>query len=330
MVDVVLGAIPAPAGRQLHRLHIQGLVAQGGPRVLLVGPGCERALQPVGVVAARIVFAEMCAAAFRSDEGAIGDRHRELQHLLRAVRHHQLRIGAGGAGAHADIATAHQQRLQLIDGLLEIRAAPEDADLARHDLLHRHPQVHRGFRAAAREHGRELRLLALEVAVHHGGRDVDVVLGSVAKVTDELAHDHAGHDRLGHRVAAQAVEAMHVPAGRFARREQTLQGRALAGRRGAHATHGVVLGGAHRDPLLDRVYAKKVMADLVDLAQVVLDVVLPQQGDVEPEVLTEAVLGPLALGQMLFHAPRDHIARGQLLLLGLVVRHEAVAVDILE
>ncbi len=121
---------------------------------------------------------------------------------------------------------------------------------------------------------------------------------------------------------------IHVPARRLAGREQSLQCRALAGVVGAHAAHRVVLGRAHRDPLLDRVDAEEVVADLVHLAQVVLDVLLAQQRDVEPEVLAEARLRPLALGDVLLHPPRDDVARGELLLLGLVVGHEAVAVDV--
>ena len=72
------------------------------------------------------------------------------------------------------------------------------------------------------------------------------------------------------------------------------------------------------------------MADLVDLAQVVLDVLLAEQRDVEPEVIAESVLRPLALRDVLLHPPADDVARGELLLLRLVVRHEAVAVDVLQ
>jgi hypothetical protein len=45
-------------------------------------------------------------------------------------------------------------------------------------------------------------------------------------------------------------------------------------------------------------------------------------------VFTEAALRAQALGDVFFHAPADHVARGQLLLLGLDVRHEAVALRV--
>ena len=72
------------------------------------------------------------------------------------------------------------------------------------------------------------------------------------------------------------------------------------------------------------------MADLVNLAQVVFDVVLAQQGDVQPEMLSEPRLHAFAFGDVLFHAPRDDVARRQLLFLRLVVGHEAMAVDVLQ
>ena len=54
----------------------------------------------------------------------------------------------------------------------------------------------------------------------------------------------------------------------------------------------------------------------------------PSRRDVEPQVFAEARGHALALADVRFHAPRHHVARGQFLLLGLVVGHEAVAVDV--
>ena len=176
----------------------------------------------------------------------------------------------------------------------------------------------------------ELRLLALEELAHDAGRNVDVVLGLVAEIGDVLADDHPGHDGLGDRVAAEPVEAVHVPARGLAGGEQALERRALAGVVGAHAAHRVVLRRAHRDHVLRRVDAEEVVADLVDLAQVVLDVVLAEQRDVEPEVVAEAALDALALRDVLLHPPRHDVARRELLLLRLVVGHEAVAVAVLQ
>src|SRR5271167_2708164 len=91
-----------------------------------------------------------------------------------------------------------------------------------------------------------------------------------------------------------------------------------------------MLRGPYRYPILYRVDAEEVVADLGDFAQVLPDMFLPKQRDVEPEVLAEPALGALALGDVLLHAARHDVARGELFLLRLVVRHEAVAVDVLE
>jgi hypothetical protein len=153
------------------------------------------------------------------------------------------------------------------------------------------------FRAAAVEHLRELGLLTLEVAVHHAGRDVDVVLGPVAEVGDELAHDHAGDDGLGYRVAAESIEAVHVPARRLTRREQAREGRALPGRRGPHAAHRVVLGRAHRDPVLGRIDAEEVVADLVHLAKVARMWCSPSSVMSSQRCSPKRMLGALALAE---------------------------------
>ncbi len=53
-----------------------------------------------------------------------------------------------------------------------------------------------------------------------------------------------------------------------------------------------------------------------------------EQGDVQPQVLAVARGDALATADVGFHAPRHHVARGEFLLLRLVVRHEAVAVHV--
>jgi len=263
------------------------------------------------------------AAALGAHQRAVGHGERELEHRPGAVGGHQLGVGAGAGAAQADVAAAAQQFLQLVDRLLQHGAVAEDADPGGHDLLHA-PLDGAGVLAAAHLHdGVEPRLLALQEVAHHAGRDRRVVAARVAEVGDELADDHAGHHGLGHRVAAQPVEAVHVPAGRLAGGKQARQGGALAGVAGAHAAHGVVLRRPHRDQVPHRVEPEEVAADVVDLAQVVLDVLLAQQRDVEQQVLAEAGLHALAARDVLLHAAADHVAAGELLLLGLVVGHEA-------
>ena len=278
----------------------------------------------------RMVLAEMRAAALGALRCAVGHAQRQLQHLLRAVGGDQFRVGASGRAAQADAAAAIEQGLQLAHRRGQIFPGAEDADLVGHDLLHGLLQ-HRGvLGAAALGQPIQLGLLGRHTLAHQAGGDEQVVGAGIAEVGNIVTDDHAGHHGLGHRVAAQPVEAMHVPAGGLAGGEQTLHRRALAGVVGAHAAHGVVLGRAHRDHLLHRVDAEEGLADLLDLAQVLLDVGAAEQGDVQPQVLTKARLRALALADMRLHAARHHVARGQLLLLGLVVGHETVAVDVLE
>ena len=247
MIDVVLRPVAAPARRELHAPDVERFVGESGQRVVIALPRCQRALEPLGVVAPRIVLAGMRAAALGAGERAVGDRERDLEHLLDPVARHELRVGPGRLVAQPDVAAPDEQLLQLVDGLLEVLAGAEDADLRGHDLLHRHAQDGRVLRALAREHRVELGLLAVEKLLHQPHRHAGRVLRPVAEVGDVLADDHPGDDGLGDRVAAQPVEAVHVPARGLARGEQALEGRALAGVVGADAAHGVVLGRAHRD-----------------------------------------------------------------------------------
>ena len=143
-----------------------------------------------------------------------------------------------------------------------------------------------------------------------------------------FAHQHAGDHGLGHRVAAQPVEAVQIPAGRLAAGEEAAQRGRFAAVVGADAAHRVVLGRSHRNPLARRVDAEKVMADVAHLAQLAIDVGGAQAGDVEPQVLRPVALDALAAAHVLGHAARDHVARGELGLLGFVVGHEAVAVHV--
>src|SRR5262245_27027624 len=113
--------------------------------------------------------------------------------------------------------------------------------------------------------------------MNEAGRDVEVVFGSFAKVGDKLTDDHAGNDSLGHRVAAEPVEAMHIPAGSLTRRKQALERRTLPGVIGAHAAHRVVLRRSYWNPLFRWINAEKIMADFIHLAQVMLDVLFAEQ-----------------------------------------------------
>src|SRR6202011_2269298 len=118
------------------------------------------------------------------------------------------------------------------------------------------------------------------------------------------------------------------PARGFARCVQSLERRTGASVIGANPAHGVMLRGPDRYPVLDRIDAKEIAADLLHFAQIGVDVLGAEQCDVEPEVLAEARLHAGAASDVLLHAPGNDIAKGELLSLRLVVGHEALALGV--
>src|SRR3974390_3431992 len=101
---------------------------------------------------------------------------------------------------------------------------------------------------------------------------------------------------------------MHVPAGSFADREQTLESGTLAQRIGANTAHGVMLRRHHRDRVLGRIDVEEVPADFPDLLQMAFDMRSTAQSDVEPQVLAEAGLHTLTVLDVLEHVTRDDVA----------------------
>ena len=87
---------------------------------------------------------------------------------------------------------------------------------------------------------------------------------------------------------------------------------------GADAAHRVVLGRPHRDPVARQVDAEEVAADVLHLAQLVVDMAAPSTAMSSHRRSPAADLTPLAAAHVLGHAARDHVTRGQLGLLRLV------------
>ena len=167
-------------------------------------------------------------------------------------------------------------------------------------------------------------LLPFEELPHEGGGNLQVTRGGFHEVGHRLADDHARHHGFGHRIATQPVETMEIPTGRLAAGEQPGEPGGLAAGVGADAAHRVMLGRAHRNQVTRRVDAQEVLADFLHLAQATVDVGLAEQGDIQPQVLAEAALDAVAGADVLLHAAGDHVAGGELFLLGLVIGHEAV------
>jgi hypothetical protein len=180
---------------------------------------------------------------------------------------------------------SNQQILKLVDRLVEFVTGSEDAHLVDHDLFHSPANIAGPLAAVASQQSVQPGLFPRMELAHQSGGDADFAILGLAEVGDELRDDHAGDHGFGHRVAAQAVEPVQVPACRLAAGEQALERSALAGVAGADAAHGIVLRGSHRNPVDGRIDAEKIMADILDFAQVLLDVRAAEHTDVQPKVI---------------------------------------------
>ena len=219
----------------------------------------------------------MSTTAFLTSSSAAGDSQSDLEHLTGAVSVDEFGVVAGLV-LDGDLVGLLEEVFEF--GTFHIFAATEDADLARHQVLHTGTDGNHVFRAGILDEAVEFVLNLGDRVVDHRGRDVDAVFRLVAEVGDEFTDDHACNHGFGNRVAAEAVEAVHIPAGSFTGCEEALQLTGFARVVGTNAAHGVVLSRTDRDPFLRRVDAEEVVADFIHFTQVVLDVMFAEQRDV--------------------------------------------------
>ena len=162
MIDVVLGAVAAPARRQFHALDVQRLVGEGGQRV-----------------ANRSSRSPACASATRRRCGAGSPRGSARRGFRCAPARHRRPSARASASSSCGrrspvpdwrpgafdrrpmLRLRTEQLLQFVDGLLEVLALAEDADLGGHDFLHPRLDRARVLAAPAEQDAVELRLLAL-------------------------------------------------------------------------------------------------------------------------------------------------------------------------
>ena len=327
MIDVVLGTVTTPTRRQLHLVDVEVFVRERRQRVVFVLPGSQRALEPLGVITHRVVFTEVSTTGFLTGSSTASNRQSQAQHLLRTVGVRQFSVGTE-LRLTRDVVRTLVEVFQFADGAFHIGAATENTDLGGHDILHASAQLGRVFRTVAIAEAIKLGLFALDEVIDDRSRDIDNVFRLFAEVSDVFANQHTSHNRFSHRVTTQAVETVHIPAGAFAGGEQALQLTAFARVVGADTTHRVVLSRTHRDPFLHRVNTQEVVADFIHFTEVVLNVVFAQQGDVQPDVFTEAALHTLALSDTFFHTTAHDVTGSQFFLFRFDVRHEAMAVNV--
>src|SRR5689334_2327986 len=191
------GSVPATAPGRTSGLPARlRAPRQRRQRIRGSRPRGERAVQPLGVVAPRMVLTEMRSPALGAHKGAVGDAQRDLQHPGQTIRCDELRIGAGLRRGEADVAALPQQPLKLFDRLRKLFAGAEDADLGGHDLLHPCPKRVGILPTAPTEERIDGGLLTLDKLVDQPGGDLQIALGTRAEVRNELADDHSRDDRL--------------------------------------------------------------------------------------------------------------------------------------
>ena len=100
---------------------------------------------------------------------------------------------------------------------------------------------------------------------------------------------------------------MHIPAGRFTRGKQPLQCRAVSLLVGSYTTHGIMLCRAYGNQFVCGVDAKEIVAYLFDFPQFCVDMLSPQQPDIQPQMLAETASGGMPRGDMLLHSAGDDI-----------------------
>ncbi len=119
---------------------------------------------------------------------------------------------------------------------------------------------------------------------------------------------------------------MQVPASRLPGGIEAGEAIGTAADVSADTAHAVMLGRSYRNELVHRIDAQEVATDIGDVAEVGLYVFLAQVANIQPEVGSVGRFDAVALARVVSHAPADHVPGGELLLLWLVVEHEAVLV----
>ena len=215
--------------------------------------------------------------------------------------------------------------LEALDRLLHAAEAillAEDRDVGVHGLGHLVADLgDPAPGAVARDDLVDHLLLAAQLLA--GGRGHAHALGHLGGVGAGAAAEDQG---VQQRVGAQAVAAVHRHAGALAGGVEAGH-LGLAVHVGLDAAHHVVVAGLDVDGLLGDVRAREVAAHVHDLAQRLVDALGADHGDVQRHGAVGEAATLVDLGLL---GARDHVARGQLHLVGRVLLHEALALGVVE
>ncbi len=280
-------------------------------------------LEPLGVVAGRIVGAEMRTAAFPPRQGPLGDDLRDVEQPLQLQRLEDLEIERSRRRAAADRGILLAQAANLPGRLGDGAFVAKNADFLRQHGSQRFPQVVVRHGIAAAEHAFELRRLQREMPAQHGllGLEREVAAAGV----DVFGHQAAEDQRVEQGISAQPVGAMHAHAGTLAGGVEIVDRRAAADVR-VDAAHGIVLAGLDRYRFLDRIEPGEVDADLANAGQPLEDPRLAQVTEIQMQVAPFVSPAFVDLG---LDRAGDNVARGEFHHLRGIAGHEplAVAVD---
>src|SRR5256712_1284299 len=303
--------------RDLHRYVIDPRCAVGAIR--------ERVLQVVRVVAVREVRPAVGAARLPSVQRAVGDRRRDIEHEVEFEHPGHLRVEDPVLVRHPDAREAVAELGELPARVREAGFLPEDPDVTVHELLH--------LDADARE-----RLLP-PLPAHEAIEDAGLLLpqrlsrGRSARIRGLLlrvlcrreATPLAEHEAFAQAVRPKAVRAIDRDARGLADRVEAGQRRLPRAVR-RNATHDVMLTGAHRDRLVNRIEAHVLLPELADHPELLVDRRGAEVAQVEAEILPVRPVERAAGLHLLDHRAREDVARPEFHLTRKVALHVPLAV----
>src|SRR3954469_9171223 len=279
-------------------------------------------LEPLVVVALRVVEPELGAARLLALERAHHDRLGAVEHVAELDRPQHVLVEDRAAVVDVGGAALLLEALDDLHRLGQPRLVAEHRALLVHhraelvlDLGDPPPAL------PAREDLVDQLLLGGQAGL--GGRGHRHLGGPRGGV---LAGAPAEDQRVEQRVGAQPVAAVDRDAGPLAGRVEAGD-RRLAPHAGLDAAHDVVAAGLDVDRLTRDVHAREVAPDVDDLAQRLERALARHLGDVERH---RAVGEAAALVDLGLLRARDDVARGELHLVGRVLLHEALALGVVE
>src|SRR6058998_133443 len=303
--------------RDLHRYVIDPRCAVGA-----IG---ERVLQVVRIVAVREVRPAVGPARLPSVQRAVGDRRRDVEHEVEFEHPGHLRVEDAVLVRHPDAPEAIPELGEFSARVREAGFVPEDPDVALHELLH--------LDADARQ--RLLPPLPAHQAVEDAGfllpqrlwrRRSARIRGLLLRVLCRReATPLAEHEAFAQAVRPEAVR----PVDRDAR---GLADCVEAGQRGLargirrNTAHDVMLPGAHRDRLVNRIESHVLLRELADHRELLVDRRGAEVTEVQAEVLPVRTVERAARLHLLDHRAGEDVPRPELHLAREVALHVPLAV----